>query len=199
MEFEITAQPRMTTGKGAARRSRAQDLIPCVAYGPSGGTLQLSVKANRMMKLLKEIGDETRLVNLKIEGDGGEVSKKVLIREVQVHPFQRRILHVDFFEPSMDKPVIAQIPVDTTGKAVGEVKGGKREQLMRSLRVRCLASEIPERIKIDVGPLDVGQTLRVEDLRDLFPFEFTGDGRMGVLTIIPPKGKATKEEEEAED
>ena len=193
MELEITAQPRSTRGKGSARRMRMQDMVPAVAYGAAGGSVAIAIKEKEIEKLLRDIGDETRLVSLKVEGESGGSVRKVLIKEVQAHPFRRQILHVDFFEPSADRPVVARVPIDTFGKAQGEVKGGKREILLRNVKIRCLSSEIPDRIKIDVSGLDVGQTMRIEDLRKVFPFEFAGDDRMGVVTILPPKGKATKE------
>jgi len=143
--MELSAKVREKTGKGPARRLRQQEWIPAVCYGPKTAPLPLSVPRNQLLKCLQEMGEETRLIPLVVEDGASRTTKKVVIREVQVHPYKRRVMHVDFHEVALDEPLTVDVPVEITGTAAGVADGGMLNQIRYTLSVRCLPTDIPEK------------------------------------------------------
>lgn len=186
MSLELTARKKESTGKGAARTDRRDKRVPAVLYGPKTESISLTVSAHQLEKLLRDTGGESRLLNLHIE-DGGDAARQVLIREVQVHPYRRRLLHVDFYEVPLDQAIVVEVPVELYGDSIGVSKGGELNLIERTLSVRCLPNQIPEKIRIDIRKLDLGQTLHVEDLQAQETYQFVDDKGMGVVSVIAPE------------
>jgi large subunit ribosomal protein L25 len=199
MDIDLIAQIRTKTGKGAARSLRRHDRVPAAIYGPKTMPLALSVEANQLKKLLRKMGEEaSQLIRLVIEGEEHQ-TKQVMIREVQTHPARRRFLHVDFYEVAMDQPIEVDIHVELTGESVGEEKGGIVNLVRRTLSVRCLPADIPEKITVDISSLDIGDAIHVEDLIPKVSFELTGEEHFTVVTINAPEGAEEAESVESEE
>jgi len=196
MNVEMTVQVRTGTGKELAGRLRRAEQVPAVLYGPKAQTLSLSVPAAQLEKLLRDMGEESRLLRLTIEGGEEQQVRQVLIREIQVHPIRRRFLHVDFYEVPLDRAIVVEVPVEMQGEAVGIKKGGTLNLIRRTLAVRCLPGEIPERIQVDISGLDLGDTIHVADLLEKVPFELVGDRSFAVVTVASPEGKGAAGEGE---
>lgn len=197
MDVEVMVQMRSKTGKGAARCLRRENSIPAVLYGPKTEPVSLSVSAKRLEKLLRDMGDESKLLRLTIDGGETSETKQVLIREVQIHPVRRRFLHVDFFEVPMDQPIVVDVPVELVGESIGVKKGGTLNLIRRMLSVRCLPGEIPDRVQVAVGDLDVGSTIQVGDIVGKVPVDLVDDRSFAIVTVASPEGKS-KEGEGAE-
>lgn len=188
MDIEVVAQLRTESGKNEARRLRQQYMVPAVFYGPGAQPRPLTVPLSRMEKLFREMGEEQKLLNLIIEDGTTRDAKHVMLREIQVHPARRQLLHVDFYEVAMDQAIEVHVLVELKGKPVGVEKGGSLNQLARFLTVRCLPGAIPEKVEADVSGLEIGQTLHVSDLVSLTAFELVDDGGFPVATIEAPEG-----------
>lgn len=186
MNLELTAQKRDQCGKGAARKVRRENSVPAVLYGPKTEPISLTVSALQLEKLLRDTHGESKLLNLNI-GDGGGAPLQVLIREVQVHPYRRRFLHIDFYEVPLDQPIDVEVPVELVGESIGVGKGGELNLIQRTLLVRCLPNQIPESIRIDVSKLDLSQILHVEELEAQASYEFMDDKTMGVVSVLAPE------------
>ena len=197
MDIEVVAQLRTERGKNEARRLRQQDMVPAVFYGPGAQPRPLTVPLSRMEKLFREMGEEEKLLNLIIEDGTKRDAKHVMLREIQVHPARRQLLHVDFYEVAMDQAVEVHVLVELKGKPVGVEKGGSLNQLARFLTVRCLPGAIPEKVEADVSGLEIGQTLHVSDLVSLVAFELVDDGGLPVATIEAPEGGTEEASPEA--
>lgn len=194
MDYEINASFRSKTGKGAARELRREDMVPAVLYGPSMESVTLAVPSLRLEKLLREMEGESRLVTLSI-GEGAESeTRKVLLREVQVHPHRRRFLHVDFFEAPMDRKIVVNVPIELKGDSIGVRKGGSLNLILRTLAVRCFPAEIPERVYVDVRSLDLGGTITIAGLSSQVDQELMGEPSQAVVTVMAPEGKAKEGE-----
>jgi large subunit ribosomal protein L25 len=179
----ISALPRQRTGKGPARAARREGRIPAVLYGHGEESLALSIDAHTFDRLLHEVSVENTLIDLQLDG-GSPV--KVLVREVQRHPYRNAILHVDFFHVSMQEKITLQVPVTLTGNPLGvRLHGGILDHAMRDIEVLCLPSDIPERIEIDVGNLDIGDAVRISDV--MVPnVQVLGDPDAVVVSVVPP-------------
>lgn len=188
MNVELLAESRSKIGKGAARRLRRENKVPGIVYGPKAEPLPVAVAANALERLLKEMGEESKLLKLKVEDGNERQLHQVLIREVQVHPVRRRFLHIDFYEVPLDHPIVVEVPVELLGEAVGVKQGGMLNLVRRTLSVRCLPAEIPDKVSIDVTALGVGAAVHVADLVNSFPFELVDDAHLTVVTINAPEG-----------
>lgn len=186
---ELTAKVRERTGKGAARRLRRQGRVPAICYGPKISPLPLSIPTNELLKCLKEMGEETRLIPMVVEEGSTKTAKKVVIREVQVHPHKRRVTHVDFHEVALDEPMTVDVPVEVVGTPKGLIDGGMLNQIRYSLSVRCLPTEIPEKVTVDISRLGLGESLHVSDLRGTVPFEILDDDSYTVVTVAAPESE----------
>jgi len=201
MDVELRVQMRTKTGTGAARRLRREEMVPAILYGPKTAPVPLAVPAIRLLKLLRDMGEESKLIRLVIGNDKDLQIRQALIREVQTHPFRRRFLHVDFYEVPLDQPILVDVPVELDGESIGERKGGVRNLIRRTLSVRCLPGDIPERVHIDISDLDLGSSVHVADLVGRVPFELMDDKSVAVVAIAVPeevtKAVESPEEEQA--
>jgi large subunit ribosomal protein L25 len=149
---KISASAREGRGKGEATRLRRTGRIPAVAYGKKLAAQALAVSPADLKHVLTSERGRNTVIELDVDGKN---KLTVLLREYQHHPVSRAILHADFVQISLDEPVDVQIPLETTGKAAGVVKGGVLRQVFRRIPVRCLPGKIPVKIVHDVTELDL--------------------------------------------
>ena len=179
----INARTREGTGKGAARTSRREGRIPGVLYGHGEESVSLSVDANELQKLVHSISIENTIVDLDI---GKGEPYKVLIREVQRHPFRDEFIHIDFFHVAMDEKIQVEIPILLIGTPTGvKNKGGVMDHQLRELEVFCLPGNIPEKVEIDVSNLDIGDSIHVSDIQ-LPDVEVLTDLDRSVVAVLAP-------------
>ncbi|HQR30728.1 MAG TPA: 50S ribosomal protein L25/general stress protein Ctc, partial [Anaeromyxobacteraceae bacterium] len=157
----VTAQSRPGKGKGPARRLRAEGLIPAVVYGLQAQPTPVSVDPTAVMKAIATPHKRNTLITLKLES--GE--KRVLFKDYQVDPVTRRLLHADFLEVALDKPVLVKVPVVTIGKAEGVADGGILSVSTHEVTVEALPERIPVQIEVDVTPIKIGHSLHVSELK----------------------------------
>src|SRR5205085_11320286 len=121
----------------------------------------LSVALKVLHDILKSEHGQNTVVELGIDGQ-----KKItaLLRDYSVHPVTRELLHADFVEIKLDKPVEVEVPFVCKGKAAGVVLGGILRQVYRRLPIRCLPQEIPTVIEHDVTALNLGDHVKTTDL-----------------------------------
>lgn len=191
----LEANPREETGKGAARSIRREGRIPAILYGHGRESLPLTVDAVELAKLVSSISVDNTLVDLEVDGE----STKVLIREVQRHPFRSETLHVDFFEIAMDEKIHVDVPVVIEGVPTGvKDRGGVLDHMLREIEVYCLPSRIPERIVVDVSELDIGDAIHVGEL-DVPDVEILTEADRSVVAVAAPTVIEEPEEEEEEE
>ena len=144
---------------------RKEGNVPCVLYG-GGSNVHFVVKNNDLKNLLYT--PKVYLVKLNLDGE----SRMAVMREIQFHPVTDKVLHIDFYETNDEKPVVMEIPVKTTGHAVGVQAGGKLVVISRKLKVKALPKDMPDELTVDVTSLAVGKSVKVQDLSfDAFEIE----------------------------
>jgi large subunit ribosomal protein L25 len=154
---EIIGFKRANLTKSQLSNLRYEGTIPCVLYG--GG---LNIQFQSPAALFRDLvyTPEARFVKLNIEGN----EYKAIKQEVQFHPVNEMILHVDFLLLEDNKEVKMDIPVKLKGTAAGVLKGGKLVQRLKHLKVKALPKNMPESIEIDVTNLEVGKSARVGEI-----------------------------------
>jgi large subunit ribosomal protein L25 len=158
-KIELSAELRDEVGSIKSRRMRSTGFIPGVLYGKGEEPVSLKVSLVNLHRIISK--GENILINLKVDNK----EKTVMIKEIQHDPIEDSIVHVDFYKISLQEKITVQIPIEIIGEAKGvKEKGGVLEQILRELEVRCLPTNIPEKIALDVSSLDIGHSYAVDKL-----------------------------------
>lgn len=164
LQVKLDASVRTGHGKGAARTLRRMGKTPAVLYGLGSGAVSLTLDTRTMVKELLAIRRRNVVINLEVEENGQKNTKSVLIKEVQVDPLAGDLVHADFCEISLDKPMTLSVPLVYVGKAKGVDLGGEMHINTRSVYVKAKPLDIPDNIEVDVTSLEIGSSIMVGGL-----------------------------------
>ena len=196
-QIELVAQKRNAFGKGATRNLRRSGVIPGVLYGRNQDVISVQINEHTFRRFLRTNG-ENMLIDLNIDEHGTET---VLIKELQRHPVKRNPIHADFIRISLDEPVTTQVPIRLVGSATGVQEGGVLTFLLRQLSVSCLPLLIPEEVQVDISEMDIGDSIRIEDLTLDEGVENLEDPQAQIVSVVPPivEVEPVEEDEEIEE
>ena len=185
MEATLEAIRRDQFGRNNAGRMRRAGHIPAILYG-GGQNEPVAVDPKALMHILKSQSGVNTLIALKLEG--AAETPRVLVREYQLHPTSRKLLHADFYRIAMDKVLRVTVPVHLTGEAKGvKAQGAIVDFVHREIVIECLPANIPEHITVDVTELMLNDGIRVRDLPASDVFKAVSDGDMLLVHVIAPK------------
>jgi large subunit ribosomal protein L25 len=184
-QAKLTAQRRTQVGRNAIKKIKAAGMVPGVIYGSAQEPVNLQINGRELLNVLSHASGENILVELEILDGDEKQNALAMIQEIQHHPLQREILHVDFHAVSANETVSAEVPIETVGEAVGvKVHGGLLEHILRYLEVECLPADLPQVIEVDVTTLDVGQSLHVRELKLPSGVEAITDPEQTVVAVV---------------
>jgi large subunit ribosomal protein L25 len=184
-QAKLTAQKRTQVGRNAIKKIKASGMVPGVIYGSAQEPVNLQINGRDLLNLLSRASGENILVELEIVDGGEKQNALAMIQEIQHHPLQREIVHVDFHAVSAHETVSAEVPIETVGEAIGvKVNGGLLEHILRYLEVECLPGDLPQVIEVDVTNLDIGQSLHVRELNLPPGVEATTDAEQTVVAVV---------------
>lgn len=179
----IHAEKREEKGKGASRSLRRSDMIPAILYR-GGGSLPIKIPTKEIIQFINTTAGEQVMVTIKFSD--GE-SKLALMKEYQVDPTKKELLHADFFEVSLTEKVRVKVHVAMTGEPIGVKRDkGVLQNLLREIEVECLPDKIPGHIKIDISGLEIGQSLHVSDLKLDEELKILTDSSEVIANVIAP-------------
>jgi large subunit ribosomal protein L25 len=162
MKIEVTAFPRSTNGTGPARRMRRTGRVPGVVYGAGKSSQAIELDHNALARHLKLEAFHASILDISVEG----AREKVLLRDVQMHPWRAEVLQVDFQRIAADRKIHMKVPLHFVNAdlcpAVKE--GGVVGHVMNDIDVQCLPGDLPEFIEVDLSKLDLGQSIHVAEL-----------------------------------
>lgn len=161
---DLTAQVRKEQKKGPSRRLRQKGFVPAIFYGHSTENILLAVRNEAMVKLRKDKKDHA-FIKLIIDDGGKKIEKLSLIRELQVQPLTGMLYHADFYEVDEKRKITMDVSLRFVGKAIGVEMGGELQHLRREVKVSCLPLDLPDHIDVDVTKLDIGDSIRIRDLK----------------------------------
>jgi large subunit ribosomal protein L25 len=160
----LEAKGREAAGKGAARKLRVQGLVPAVIYGRAlKAPLHISVEPAAIRKAINTPHKRNTLINVKVAGSSGD--QQVILKDFQLDPVTREILHADFLAVAENEQVKVLVPLILVGRAQGVADGGILSQARRDLEVWALPKAIPEKIEIDVTNLKIAEALHINDVK----------------------------------
>ncbi len=195
----LSARIRTETGKGAARRLRQNKQVPAIFYGPGADTVMLTLEDTHLLRLKKAGKGENAILNLTIETDQGEITKKVMVKELVIDPVERCFMHADFYEISNDRELTLPIPILLQNIPVGvSEEGGILQQIRRELVISCFPDKLIESLEVDVAHLDIGDKVRIRDLELSEGIRAVDDGNLTVA-VVNVKGAVEEEAVEVEE
>ncbi len=162
-EYVINAEIRADQGKGASRRLRRAGKVPAVLYGGHQKPAMLQVSHTELAHRLDNEAFYSHIITVKI---GGEEQQAVL-KDLQRHPAQPLILHLDLQRVLANEAIRMHVPLHFKGEDVapGVKEGGVFQHQMIDVEVECLPKDLPEFIEVDVSGLNVDDGVRLSELK----------------------------------
>lgn len=187
---QLSGSLRANVGKKDSKALRNAGQVPCVLYG-TGEQTHFSVRSVDLEKLI--FSPDVYQVELDIDGK----KAVAIMKDMQMHPVKDKPMHIDFLELQDDKAVVVNLPIRTTGSAIGVMNGGKLRQPYRALKVKGLPGDLPESILVDVTKLRIGHSIRVSQL-PAEKVEYLDPANAVVVAVKMARGAVADAEEEEE-
>jgi large subunit ribosomal protein L25 len=179
-QVQLKAKARTETGKGQVKRMRGDGVVPGVVYGAGVKPMPITVASKALAEVLAQASSGNVLVDLQVDEGGQTRNRLALLQEVQSHPVNDVLLHVDFREVSATAKMRTTVAVRPVGEPVGvKTGGGVLEFVLRELHVECLPKDLPDVVEVNVEKLEIGQTISVGDL-----------AVPASVTVLDPKDRA---------
>ena len=161
--MKFTAFERTLQGTGASRRLRNAAKVPGIVYG-AGTPQMIELDHNALFFALKKEAFHSSILDMELAGK----ESKVLLRDVQMHPWKQQVLHVDFQRVDASTKITKKVPLHFVKEAESvAVKTDKCtvSHVMTELQITCVALELPEFIEVDLSGLTKGHSVHVNDLK----------------------------------
>jgi large subunit ribosomal protein L25 len=160
--FEINAQLRSDTGKGASRRLRRAGLVPGIVYGAHQAPTPITLNHNEILHSLENEGFYSNLLALKLDGK----QETVVLKDLQRHPAKPFVLHVDLQRIQADEKIRLHVPLHFINEATcpGIRSGGQASHVLSDLEITCLPKDLPEFIEVDLSDLQLGAVLHASEV-----------------------------------
>ena len=176
----LNATPRTELGKTATKANRKANRIPCVLYG--GNELQHFTLAPLDLRSLV-YSPEFKVVEINVDG----LVHKCILKSVQYHPVTESIMHIDFLRLIDNHPIKVEVPISFEGIANGLKSGGKLIKKMRKVKIKTLPENLVDKIRLDITPMELGQSQRIKDLHLAEGIEVLNNENIPIATIDIPR------------
>ncbi len=201
-DFEVSAEKRTDTGKGAMRRLRSTGRVPGVMYGADEAPANITLNANELRKQLENEAFFSHIITVNLAGE----AVQAVVKDLQRHPASYQVTHVDFLRVKATDEITMRVPLHFVNedKAPGKRAGGQFSHLMNDVEITCLPANLPEYLDVDVAALDLGDSIHLSEITlpegVSFAFDVTDpDHDHTVATVQMPQDLDMGEEEEGEE
>lgn len=195
MDFsKVSVEVRKQSGKGGARKVRASGKVPGVLYGHKSDPVAVSFVEKTLLQSLDKERRRNTVFTITVSGEGRNEQVTAMIRDAQIDPMSRRLMHVDFLRVDLEKEVHVTVPLILTGKALGTVNGGNLHQSMHAILIAAKPAAIPTKLEVDVTPLDIGMALHVSDLKLGAGVRALLDAKEAIASVVAPKAEKVEAE-----
>jgi large subunit ribosomal protein L25 len=185
----LKAYPRSQVQRAEVKKLRASGRVPATIYGRQAAPQNLEVNSKEFADLLNHSASENLLVDLSVDNDA-RAKRLALVQEIQHHPLDGKVLHVDFHEVAENEKVTVQVPVETAGEPVGvKTGGGTLEHILFKLKVRSLPKDLPDQIVLDVTALEIGKSIHLGEIQAPAGVEIIGDKHLTVVAVSAPRAE----------
>lgn len=193
----LAAELREGTGKGAARAIRREGRVPAVIYGDKKDPITISLGYSEVLKQVNTGLFMTRLVDVEVNGE----KIRTIPRDVQFEPVRDFIMHIDFLRLGKGATVNVEIPVVFIGEddSPGLRRGGVLNVVRHAVELICPASAIPAELEVNIGELDIGDSVHISEVSLPEGVKPAIDDRdFTIASVAAPVAEVVEEEEEAE-
>ena len=163
-DFDLVAEIREDSGKGASRRLRREGKVPAIIYGAGRPPRALTFDHNRVMQQLENESFYSSILNIKV----GDKSQAAIVKDIQRHPAKRQVVHMDFQRILEDQEIRMNVPLHFIGEDIApgvKLGGGKVSHLVHEVEVVCLPRYLPEYLDVDISELELDEYLYLSDLK----------------------------------
>lgn len=192
----LAAQGRTQQGKNPNRRLRVAGKIPAVMYGLGMDNQMLALDRHDFVLALQHAGDEMVMYEISA-ADAGVDKQLTVVRDLQRDPVTDQIVHVDLLRIDMNTPIDVEVPIHGTGDPIGLKEGGLLDQNLWTLHIRCLPTDVPSHIDVDISGMAVNDTIHVSDLPLGERVELLTSEDESVFSVVVPQMMSEPEEAEA--
>jgi large subunit ribosomal protein L25 len=163
MQIEVNAKKRDVQGSGASRRLRRAGLVPGVLYGGDKPAESIILNHKDLFLQVRHEAFHSSILTMKMDGD----HQMALLRDLQWHPFKQQILHADFQRVDKGQKIHIKVPLHFINQEIApgvKLGHGLVSHVITELDVECLPGNLPEFIEVDLGEMQLGQSIHVNDL-----------------------------------
>jgi large subunit ribosomal protein L25 len=162
-KFDLVADYREDTGKGASRRLRHQGKVPAIIYGAGRPPRALTFDQNKVLHELENESFYSSILNIKV----GSKSQAAIVKDIQRHPAKNFVVHMDFQRIVEDEEIRMNVPIHFLGEdvSIGVKAGGSVSHIKTDVEVVCLPKYLPEYLEIDVSGLDLDEMMYLSDIK----------------------------------
>ena len=193
-QVSLRAQSGRKPGTRESRRVRRQGQVPAIVYGPDvSNPIPISVDAHDLQVALHTEAGTNAIINLEIEGGD---TLTTMARVIERHPFRNEYRHVDFLTLDLTQKTHAEVALHFEGTPVGVKEGGVFSPRRTHVLVEVLPTEIPAYIELDVSEVEIGGSLRIEDLPELEGIVYLEEADAVVMSVTVPAAEIEEPEPE---
>lgn len=191
-EVSLHAQSGRATGSRESRRLRRTGQVPAIVYGKGTEPVSIAIDAHDLHLALHTEAGANALINLDIEGGATLLT---MARVIERHPFRNEYRHIDFVTVSLDEVVTAEVAIHFEGTPVGVRDGGVFSPQRTHVVIEALPTAIPSSIELDVSDIEIGGSLRIEDLPQIDGVTYSEDPEAVVMSVTTPAAEIVEEPE----
>jgi large subunit ribosomal protein L25 len=196
MKIEFTAYPRTVQGTGASRRLRHAGKVPGIVYGTDAKPEPIELDHRALYQHLRLEAFHASILEMKLGGK----AQPVLLRDFQMHPWKQQVMHIDFQRVDKNQKIHMKVPLHFLNAETApgvKIQGGMVSHLMNEIDIQCLPDDLPEFITIDIGQMNIGDSVHVGEIQ--FPKGVEPVSRLAkenpmVVSVVVTKEAVIEEE-----
>jgi len=160
----ITVEKRNDEGKGASRRLRRAGFVPAIVYGGEVKPVSIQIQHKDVWMASQNEWFYSSILDLSLSGD----VQKVLLRDMQRHPFKQLVLHLDFQRVNENEAIRVRVPLHFLNQEkspAGKTSGVVITHEMNDVEISCLPKDLPEYLEVDLGEIGVGDIVHLSEIK----------------------------------
>jgi large subunit ribosomal protein L25 len=180
--MKFTAFERALQGTGASRRLRITGRTPGIVYGGADAATMIELDHNALFHAIKKEAFHASILEMELAGN----VHKVLLRNLQMHPFKQQILHIDFQRVEATTRMTIKVPVHYSGEENSPAIKAENclvNHVLTELTVSCFPADIPEFIAVDLSEMKKGAPLHVKDITLPKGVKFVAKGQINPVLV----------------
>ena len=161
--IDLIVELRDDSGTSSSRRSRQSGMVPAIIYGAGKESIKLNIVHDQLLYKLSVPAFVTSILNIKVE----DKEEPVFIKDIQIHPSKKQIIHLDFQRVIADQAIRLTVPIHFIGEDLSDgvqLEGGTITPLLNEIEVSCLPKDLPEYLEVSVEGLKLDELLFLSDI-----------------------------------